>query len=143
MTDAVAAARTWIGTPYLHQGSHKGVGTDCLGLLRGVWRDVFGDEPETPPAYSQDWGDDPSNPVLLDAATRHLIRKPLHQSASGDVLIFQMRPHAAPKHVGLQADVGTDPTFIHAYSGHAVLESPLSAPWHRRIAARFAFPLKG
>ena len=31
----VAAARTWIGTPYEHQASCRGAGTDCLGLLRG------------------------------------------------------------------------------------------------------------
>ena len=28
----------WIGTPYRHQASLKGVGCDCLGLVRGVWR---------------------------------------------------------------------------------------------------------
>ena len=53
----VAAARSWIGTPYRHQASLKGVGCDCLGLLRGVWRDVVGDEPERPPAYSRDWAE--------------------------------------------------------------------------------------
>ncbi len=35
----VAAARGWIGTPYLHQASLKGVGCDCLGLLRGLYRE--------------------------------------------------------------------------------------------------------
>ena len=34
----VAEARAWIGTPYRHQASLKGVGCDCLGLVRGVWR---------------------------------------------------------------------------------------------------------
>ncbi len=29
--DIVRAARGWIGTPYRHQASLKGVGTDCLG----------------------------------------------------------------------------------------------------------------
>src|SRR5215207_7343246 len=33
----VAAARGWIGTPYHHQASVKGVGCDCLGLIRGLW----------------------------------------------------------------------------------------------------------
>ncbi|MEM1422329.1 MAG: peptidase P60, partial [Pseudomonadota bacterium] len=31
-------ASRWIGTPYRHQASLRGVGCDCLGLLRGVWR---------------------------------------------------------------------------------------------------------
>ena len=41
-------ARSWIGTPYRHQASLKGIGCDCLGLLRGVWRGVMGEEPELP-----------------------------------------------------------------------------------------------
>ena len=45
----VAEARAWIGTPYVHQASVRGGGTDCLGLLRGVWRVVIGEEPETVP----------------------------------------------------------------------------------------------
>ncbi|NCO16648.1 MAG: peptidase, partial [Alphaproteobacteria bacterium] len=42
----VAEARRWIGTPYVHQSSARGAGTDCLGLLRGVWRALYGVEPE-------------------------------------------------------------------------------------------------
>ena len=45
----VAAARLWTGTPYHHQASLRGVGCDCLGLVRGVWRDLYGAEPETVP----------------------------------------------------------------------------------------------
>ena len=51
----VEAARAWIGTPYLHQGSLQHVGCDCLGLLRGVWRDCVGPEPEIAPPYTPDW----------------------------------------------------------------------------------------
>ncbi len=52
--EIVAAARGWIGTPYRHQGQVKGVGCDCLGLVRGVWRDLYGAEPEAPPPYRAD-----------------------------------------------------------------------------------------
>lgn len=41
----VAEARSWIGTSYRHQASVKGVGCDCLGLVRGVWRACLGEEP--------------------------------------------------------------------------------------------------
>ncbi len=54
---AVAAARAWIGTPYVHQASVKGVGCDCLGLLRGVWRELRGAEPLAVPNYSPDWAE--------------------------------------------------------------------------------------
>ncbi|MCK4713545.1 MAG: peptidase, partial [Marinosulfonomonas sp.] len=50
-------ARGWIGTPYRHQASVKGAGADCLGLLRGIWCEVYGAEPEAVPAYTPDWSE--------------------------------------------------------------------------------------
>ncbi|WP_151720383.1 NlpC/P60 family protein [Gemmobacter serpentinus] len=136
----VAEARGWIGTPYLHQCSVKGAGTDCLGLLRGVWRAVIGAEPEVVPPYTQDWAEPSGAEVLLAAALRHLTEKAVQDEAAGDVLLFRMRDGAIAKHLGLQGGIGAVATFIHAYTGHGVIESPLSAPWRRRIVARFAFP---
>ncbi len=71
----VAEARAWIGTPYRHQASLKGIGCDCLGLLRGVWRDVLGPEPETPPPYSAAWAESAPERAdpLVAAARRHLV----------------------------------------------------------------------
>ncbi len=46
---ALAAARAWIGTPYLRDQAARGAGADCLGLIRGVWADVTGKPaPEAP-----------------------------------------------------------------------------------------------
>jgi NlpC/P60 family putative phage cell wall peptidase len=70
----VAKAREWIGTPYHHQASVKGAGCDCLGLVRGVYREVTGQEPETPPPYSPDWGDATGEETMIEAAGRHLAR---------------------------------------------------------------------
>ncbi len=136
----VTSARGWIGTPYRHQASRKNAGTDCLGLLRGVWREVLGVEPERPPAYSKDWSEPANVETLWTAAARHLIPKELDDEAPGDVLLFRMREGSVAKHLGIAGRVGDDASFIHAYSGHTVVESPLSAPWRRRIAARFKFP---
>ncbi|THD74652.1 peptidase [Thalassobius vesicularis] len=140
MSRIVLAARSWIGTPYRHQCSVKGAGTDCLGLLRGIWREVVGPEPETVPNYSRDWSEPQGEEALWAAALRHLNPKPLSDEAPGDVLLFRMRDRGVAKHLGIAGQTGDRPTFIHAYSGHAVVESPLSQPWHRRIVARFAFP---
>jgi len=137
---AVTEARAWIGTPYMHQASCKGAGTDCLGLLRGVWRKLYGHEPEAVPAYSMDWSEPAQDEVLWRAARRHLFMRDLSVEAPGDVLLFRMRDGAVAKHLGIAAEIGAHPTFVHAFSGHAVLESPLSTPWRRRIVARFAFP---
>ena len=138
--DIIAAARGWIGTPYRHQMSRRGAGCDCLGLLRGVWREVLGKEPESAPAYTRDWSEPQGEEALWQAAGRHLVSKGICDAAGGDVLLFRMRDGAVAKHVGLQSEVGAMPRFIHAYDRHGVIESPLSAPWQRRIVARFAFP---
>ncbi len=138
--DVVLAARGWIGTPYVHQSAKRGAGSDCLGLLRGVWREVQGAEPEAVPAYSMDWSEPQGEERLWAAALRHLPSKALSQAAPGDVLLFRMRASAVAKHLGIQAECGDTPTFIHAYAGHGVMESPLSRPWARRVVARFAFP---
>ena len=138
---AVGIARGWIGTPYRHQASTMGAGTDCLGLLRGVWRELYGAEPEAVPAYTQDWAEPEGAERLWQAARRHLIEHdPKGPARRGDVLLFRMRSGAVAKHLGLAAERGEVPTFIHAYSGHFVVESALSAPWARRVVARFEFP---
>lgn len=137
---ALSEAREWIGTPYQHQASVKGVGTDCLGLLRGIWRTVYGAEPQAIPAYTEDWAEPDHREVLLEAACRWLTAKDLTREASGDVLLFRMRDGSIAKHLGLQSRIGSHPQFIHSYTGHGVIESSLSKPWQRRIAARFCFP---
>ena len=53
----VALARAWLGTPYHHQASVRGVGADCVGLVRGIWRELYGSEAEALPAYTRDWAE--------------------------------------------------------------------------------------
>ncbi len=138
---AVAIARRWIGTPYVHQSSVEGAGADCLGLIRGVWRELYGAEPEAVPAYTADWSEPEREERLWAAALRHLQALPPGAPlAAGQVVLFRMRDGAVAKHVGLIAAGVAGPSFIHAFSGHGVVESPLSAPWARRIVARFSFP---
>jgi NlpC/P60 family putative phage cell wall peptidase len=136
----VSEARAWLGTPYRHQASTQGAGTDCLGLLRGIWRAVYGAEPQPVPPYTEDWAEPARQEVLWAAADQWLEPKPLGQAAPGDVLLFRMREAGIAKHLGIQSKVGPGASFIHAYTGHGVVESPLSQPWQRRIVARFAFP---
>ena len=114
-----------------------------MGLVRGIWREVVGAEPEAPPAYSMDWSEPQRDERLWAAALRHLRPKALEHAEAGDILLFRMRDGAVAKHLGLAAEVGAQPSFIHAYSGHGVVESPLSAPWRRRLVARFQFPEEG
>lgn len=141
MSAVVEAARRWIGTPYVHQASVRGLGTDCLGLVRGVWREVYGCEPERVPSYTPDWAEPQGDEVLHDAALRHLSRvDPRQPLSSGQLMLFRMRNGSIAKHLGIVGRVGLEPTLIHAYSGHGVIENSLSEPWLRRVAERFRFP---
>lgn len=143
--DIIAAARGWIGTPYRHQASVKGAGCDCLGLIRGVWRELYGAEPETVPAYSQDWAEAPGpdgrpRETLLAAAMRNLAPVDIDTMEPGDLLLFRVRPRGPAKHCAILA---TQTTMIHAYSGHRVMEQSLSPWWRRRLVACFRFPELG
>jgi NlpC/P60 family putative phage cell wall peptidase len=141
--DIVAAARDWIATPYRHQASLKGVGADCLGLLRGVWRECLGPEPETLPAYTPDWAERLGEETLLAGARRHLPEIAIGASRPGDVLVFRIVQGCPAKHCAILSApaIGADPgRIIHAYWGRAVCETRLVAWWQRRIAGAFAFP---
>src|SRR6185437_11042982 len=127
----VAEARTWIGTPYYHQASLKGVGCDCLGLVRGVWRAVVGAEPEHAPAYAPDWAEATGSEALAQAAARHLTPLALADFREGDVLLFRWRAHLPAKHAAI---VTASDFMVHAHDGAAVAEVAIAPWWRRRLA---------
>jgi len=140
----VIEARSWIGTPYRHQASAKGLGCDCLGLVRGVWRNVIGPEPETVPAYSPDWGETNRREPLLNAGRRHFIERDLRDIAPGDVLLFRWRPHLPAKHcailvAGPYADGGS---IVHAYDAAGGVHESYLESWRDKLAAAFSFPVE-
>jgi len=132
----VSAARPWLGTPYRHQASTLGAGCDCLGLLRGVWRALYGAEPVSLPSYRADWRDLSHAGTLLAAAERYLLPAPL-QLAAGQVVLFRLGGLPLPKHCGIMV---SPTTFIHAQERLGVIEANLTAGWGRRLAASFLFP---
>ena len=134
----LALAGGWIGTPYRHQASLKGVGCDCLGLIRGIWRDLYGHEPELPPPYAPDWAERGGEDRLMAAAKRHFPAVAgMEEARPGDLLLFRWRADAAAKHLGILAG---PQHFIHAYEQAAVVRSALVPGWRRRIAGVFRFP---
>lgn len=133
----VALTRSWLGTPYHHQMSVQGIGTDCLGLVRGVWRELHGAEPRAVPAYSRDWAEASGQETLLDAARAHFIEIAPAEAIPGDVLVFRYRAAAAAKHAGILSGPST---MIHASESGPVCEIALTPWWRRRVAAAFSFP---
>jgi NlpC/P60 family putative phage cell wall peptidase len=133
---AVDAARRWIGTPYVHRASVPGAGADCLGLVRGVWRMLYGAEAEMPPAYSPLWGETGAE-TMRDALARHMRPVPVDAAQPGDVMLFRFAPDAAAKHAAVLSGAGR---MIHAYAGRCVAETALGPWWMRRRAAAFGWP---
>jgi NlpC/P60 family putative phage cell wall peptidase len=133
----IAAARGWLGTPYHDQASVQGVGCDCLGLVRGVWRELHGPEPVPIPPYSRDWGETGPREPLAEAARSVMVEVPTSAVMPGALLLFRMRTGAVAKHCGI---VTAPDRFVHAYERSGVVEVPLDQAWRRRIAFAFLFP---
>ena len=139
----VKATRRWIGTPYHDQASVRGVGCDCLGLLRGVWRDFVGPEPMPLPPYSRDWGETGPVEVLAEAARAAMAELNVSDAHTGDVILFRMRTGAIAKHCGILSGRGRNGCshrFIHAYERTGVIEEYLTPAWQRRVTYAFRFP---
>lgn len=135
--DIITISRSWLDTPYRDQASLKGVGCDCLGLLRGVFREVNGldDDPEQVPAYQTTWYDHSGQDELLNAAKRHLVEIPIIKPAC--VLVFRMKTTVSAKHCAI---VTENDFMIHAYSGKKVFEVSMGDWWKSKIVGIFDFP---
>lgn len=133
----VATARSWLGTPYLHQASLKGVGCDCLGLILGIWSDLTGKIASVPNDYSSAWSEIDRSERLLNGLRKQLIEIDEQENEAGTVAALRLRRNRAVKHLIILT--GND-TFIHAYEGNSVVENSLSDFWRSRIVARFKLP---
>ena len=132
----VAAARAFLGTPYRHQAATMGAGCDCLGLLRGVWRALYGSEPMEVPPYRADLRD-PLHAGALRAAAETLLTAETGPFSAGQVVLFRLGSLTEPKHCGILVS----PTrFIHAQERLGVVEANFTEAWARRVAGRFSFP---
>ena len=133
----LACAKSWLDTPYQHQAAERGAGCDCLGLIRGIYRDLYGAEPVKPPPYTPDWAEICKGETLLNAARTWLEEIPISQTQPGDVVMFRMLPDSPCKHIGI---LSAPDIITHAYWGRAVVESHMVPYWRKRWEYSFAFP---
>jgi NlpC/P60 family putative phage cell wall peptidase len=135
----VAAARAWLDTPYRHQASTLGAGCDCLGLLRGVWRSLYGDEPASIPPYRANWRGQGHDAGLRLAAERFLMPA-TGPGEAGQVVLFRLGGAVEPRHCGILVAPGR---FIHAQEHLGVVEANLTAGWLSRVSGLYRFPDSG
>lgn len=130
----VASARSYLDTPFEHQGRLKGVGIDCAGLVIGVAREL-GLEHRDVDGY----GRIPSGGELVRELERQLERVPLSSVVLGDVLVLRIQHD--PQHLAIVS--GTDPlAMVHACQSRGLgrcVEHALDERWQRRIVDAFRF----
>jgi NlpC/P60 family putative phage cell wall peptidase len=137
-TEIAEAARGWIGTPYRHAAALRGVGCDCLGLVRGLWSELGGAPLPTLPAYRPDWRDWSHVEALSALAERHLVAADI-EVRPGRILLFRLHGAPWPRHCAIA--VAPD-RIVHAQERLGVVEAPLTLAWQRRIAGAWRFPFE-
>ncbi len=134
----VAAARSWIGTPYHHAADIRGVGVDCAMLLVRVYCDLGLVEPFDPRPYVRDW-------FLHRNEERYLgfllaRSRQVSEPESGDVVLFRLGRCFAHGGVVTKAE---PLTIVHAFAGASrVIEERIDhrhdlAPRPRRFASHW------
>lgn len=130
--DVVTEARTYINTPYQHQGRTKGLGIDCAGLLECLARG-FNLTDFTLSNYDRL----PDGVELMRICDAHMDRVGIQDMQIGDVAVMKFERH--PQHIGILADyIYGGFSLIHAHSiSGKVVEHRLDSKWHARIVAVF------
>ena len=101
----VAAARSWIGTPFHHQARVKGKGCDCFGLIIGVARELNlrgkngtlvadHDEVTYPKMLNSQY--------VVDRLSQIFDEIPVESAEPGDVVLFKI--HGNPQHLAILSD---------------------------------------
>lgn len=139
----VQTAREWIGTPVHHQEAQRGIGCDCVGLVRGVGMElgIFPQDFWTLPGVMR-WRAYGREPVgtFLEAMAAFLTRREVaaEEALPGDVLALRFT--GRPRHCAI---VGDHPfgglTLIHALH-EKVIEHRLDSRWLKRAVAVYRFP---
>jgi cell wall-associated NlpC family hydrolase len=124
----IAAARSYIGTPFHHQGRLPGVGLDCAGVIVCAAAAC---------GYSvqdvQGYGRIPSGGLLEQAVLDHCDIIPFESLQTGDIVLFAFR--SEPQHLAVY-DNGM---LIHAYQDVGkVVENGLDATWRGRLRGCYA-----
>lgn len=143
--DVVAEARTWIGTKFVHQQSMKGAGVDCIGLARGVYRELGLRSTDEKIALARQYAGYSSQPdgVSLKAFCDEFMT-PIARSEvqPGDVLLIRFGPH--PQHSAILGDyLHGGLSMIHTLGPGGpgkVVEHRLDETWRKRIVAAYSIP---
>jgi NlpC/P60 family putative phage cell wall peptidase len=132
--EVVKAARSWIGTPFHHQGRVHGVGCDCVGLLIGVAHALDLSAFDTT-GYARR----PDGRMLKDHCDREMTPITRDEIAPGDVALFALT--GDPQHLAIFGDYPDGLSIIHAYMrNRKVVENRYDDVWAGRLVQAYRLP---
>lgn len=136
--EIIAVARSWIGTPYRHQASVKGVGADCIGLLRGISLEsrIIAPEIERRPEITQfkGYGTRPVPGELGRLCAMLLDPVAIDSVQIADVLL--LRWDTDPQHLAIVSSL-SPMRIIHSFSSaRRVCENGVDGAWRHDISWR-------
>ena len=129
----VETVRSYLGTPFQHQGRLKESGVDCVGLLVCLGRDL-GVELQDSTAYRRR----PDGTLLQEMIDAQLERIPDDAALQpGDILLIRYR---APQHAAIVTNTENGVlTCVHAIE-NGVVEHRFDSRWTSRICGRYRIP---
>lgn len=132
--DVVAEARSWLGTPFHHQGRLKGIGVDCGGLLICVANKLGLSEFDV-----TNYAQLPDGRQLRSYCDGHMTSIGYDKIGLGDILL--MRWTRQPQHMAIVADGPGYLTIIHVTRSEGkCVEHILSDEWKRRVVRSYHIP---
>ena len=124
MMDYVDIARSYIGTPFKHQGRLPGVGLDCAGVVVCALR-----EAGYPVADAAAYGRIPNHGMFVKVVEMNYNRVTIAEIQHGDAMIFAFRNE--PQHIAIYTG---NETLIHAYQEvKKVVEHDFDGIWLDRL----------
>lgn len=119
-TRVVAAARSWLGTPYHEHACVKGAGADCAMMPKAAFEEALGIKIDFQP-YSSQWFLHRSEELYVNKILEHAHEIDEAQAKPGDMVVYKIGRCYA--HGGIIVLPGW-PRIVHAYKNvRSVIES--------------------
>lgn len=132
----IETARTYVGTPYLHQGRSRS-GIDCIGLVINVAATCGVIDPEQTKIINKEFNGYarlPGEETLITALSQFMSMRSFRLAEPADIIVTKFRKY--PRHCMILTDKGT---IIHAFANIGrVTEQRFAHIWKREAMASFS-----
>ena len=115
----VEEARSWVGTPYRHFESKKGLGCDCGLFIMGVYVNVGLIKYKHPEFYPTDWAfHNPIGEMFVDNAEKYFLSIDPKDIKIGDMILYQFGKSISHASILIENDM-----IVHSQVGIGVTET--------------------